>query len=89
MGGCLSCLLDRFSARDAPNGDLRSEERLPVGDSRRSGIFVNSETAQDATPLLKTSEMKMVMISDSSSGSFDQEMIDKLLKEVEGSEDSA
>lgn len=82
MGACLSCLRMGDDI-NAVNGDFRSEEMLPVIEGKKSGARLG-ETPQDATPLLN-----MVTLSDSSSGSFDQEMIDKLLLEVEDSGDSA
>lgn len=49
--------------------------------------FENVHKPQDGTPLLKTTEMKMMTISDDSSDmSFDQDVIDKMLAEVSASE---
>lgn len=84
MGACLSCLNLADDNVNAVNGDFRSEEMLPAIEGKKGSVFGNGETRQDATPLLN-----MVTLSDSSSGSFDQEMIDKLLLEVEDSGDSA
>ncbi|OHT13151.1 hypothetical protein TRFO_16815 [Tritrichomonas foetus] len=49
--------------------------------------YENTDNQQDGAPLLKTTEMKLVTITDSSDGSFNEEMISKMMAEVEDSSD--
>jgi hypothetical protein len=57
------------------------EETITVPESKKNAVFTNVEISHDATPLLKTADAKMVVVSESGSDSFDQAMIDRLLEE--------
>jgi hypothetical protein len=48
--------------------------------SKKSSLFVNAQPSRDIIPLLKT-DNSAVKVSDSSSDSFDQDMIAALLAE--------
>jgi hypothetical protein len=77
MGICVS-----LCSRGSDKGTSVSREDPVTGghSSKKSGaIFVNVDS-RDSTPLLKT-DAPVLQISDSSEGSFDQEMISKLLAE--------
>jgi hypothetical protein len=62
------------------------EDPVTGGQSSRKSVFVNVDSQREAAPLL-TPDTAVVEISDSSEGSFDQEMISKLLAEQEKSDD--
>ena len=89
MGPCVSCLRLFRDDLSVPNADFDGDQNSSAVDGKKGPIFVNSESPQDVTPLLNVPEVRAVVLSESSSGSFDQEVIDRLLKEVEDSEDSA
>jgi hypothetical protein len=84
MGVCLS-LCGRVS--DKGTAVSRQDPVTGAHSSKRSAsLFVNADGGHDGTPLLKT-DAAVVQISDSSEGSFDQEMISKLLAEQPGSDE--
>ena len=88
MGVLASCCDASFFERREFNTDYRNEEVFVTGDAQKGTMFFSSDVAQESTPLMKTSDMKMVVMSDSSSNSFDQEMIDKLMAEGDNSDES-
>ena len=87
MGGVCSCITQMLNgSQDALNGDFRSEELMAITEAKKGGLFVNEEAEIDVLPLLRQGDVQMVTISDSSDGSFDQAVIDKLLAEEEEDE---
>jgi hypothetical protein len=71
-----------------PASHFAREETITVPESKKS-VFANVDITHDATPLLKTADGKVVVVSDSGSDSFDQAMIDRLLEEQAHSHGSA
>jgi hypothetical protein len=83
MGLCFS-----LCQRGSDKGTSVSREDPVTGShsSKKTGsIFVNADS-HDSTPLLRT-DSPVVHISSSSDGSFDQQMISKLLAEQPKSDD--
>jgi hypothetical protein len=72
-----------------PASHFAREETITVPESKKSSVFANVDISHDATPLLKTTDGKSVVVSDSGSDSFDQAMIDRLLEEQQHSHGSA
>lgn len=54
-----------------------------IPEAKRTDQDVNDTSQHDGTPLLKTSGSNLVTATDSSDGSYNQEMIDEMLKEIE------
>jgi hypothetical protein len=57
------------------------EEVIAVPEPKKTSVFVNTDTLQDATPLLRPTDPKVVEITDSESDGFDPVVIDRLLHE--------
>jgi hypothetical protein len=57
-----------------------------VIESKKNPVFENVPGAHEGTPLLRAADLKMVVLSESSSASFDEEMIDTMIREAEGLE---
>jgi hypothetical protein len=85
--GLLASCCPKSSGR--PASHFAREETITVPDSKKTSVFANVDVSHDATPLLKTTDGKVVVVSDSGSDSFDQTMIDRLLEEQAHSHGSA
>lgn len=88
MGAFMSCCDMLFAEERERESHYHNEDMFATGDAQKGTMFFNADPHHDSAPLLKTSDMKMVVMSDSSSASFDQEMIDKLMAEGDNSDES-
>jgi hypothetical protein len=69
-----------------PSSLFTREEVIAVPEPKKTSVFVNTDTPQDATPLLRPTDPRMVQITDSESDGFDPAVIERLLHEESGSD---
>jgi len=82
MGALCSCLRgERYVVLDGDH-DYETVEILPAVQGGTNSVFLGSDVRTPES-VVKTSDMKMVAITDSSSGSFDEDLVNKLIDAAE------
>ncbi|KAK8886110.1 hypothetical protein M9Y10_041570 [Tritrichomonas musculus] len=87
MGNFLSsfCCFSQVNNNDGEPTFTNEDNVIPEA-KRASDQDVNDTSQHDGTPLLKTSATNLVTATDSSDGSYNAEVIDEMLKEIEEDE---